>query len=93
MKQAKKVQNIDKKQLAAIVDKAAAAYETVRNIDQKDLQTAAKELKSNWQELAAELSGGMKKAKKSASKVAGKASKSATKVVAKAKKTVSKARR
>lgn len=93
VKQAKKVQNIDKAQLAAIVDKAAAAYETVRSVDKNDLQKAAKELKSNWQELAAELASGMKQAKKTAKKTAAGAKKSATKAASKAKKTVSKARR
>ncbi|MDB5237908.1 MAG: hypothetical protein JWM46_178 [Candidatus Kaiserbacteria bacterium] len=93
VKQAKKVQNIDKAQLAKIIDQAAAAYETVRSVDKMDLQKAAKELKMNWQELAAELTGGMKKAGTSAKKTVSNAKKSAKKAVSSAKKTVKKARR
>lgn len=93
VKQAKKVQHIDKKQLAVIVDQAAAAYETVRSVDKKDLQKAARELKNNWQALAGELAGGMKKVQKSAKKAASGAKKSAGKSISKAKKTVSKSRR
>lgn len=79
LKQAKKLQDIDKRQVADIIDTAASAYTSVKNIDRKDLEKAAKELKANWQELVGELQGGKKTAVRSVKKA-----------VKKAKKTVSK---
>jgi hypothetical protein len=93
VKQAKKIKDLDRAQMLAIVDQATTAYKTVRNVDQNDLARAAKELKNNWKELAAELAGGAQKIKKVAKKTAGSAQKSATKAGAKVKKAVSKARR
>lgn len=69
VKQAKKVQDIDRGQLLKIIDGAVASYETVRSVDRNDLKSAAKELKNNWQLLSEEVLGrGKKTAKKSVSR-------------------------
>ncbi len=57
LKQAKKLKDMDKKQMISIIDTAASTYSSVKNLDRKDLDRAAKELKNNWQELVAELQG------------------------------------
>jgi hypothetical protein len=77
VREAKKLKNIDKAQLASIVDEAAAAYTSVKNVDKKDIVKAAKELKANWKMLAAELP--RVSVKKAAKSVAKKAAKSARK--------------
>lgn len=72
--QAKKVQDIDRKQVLALVDKAAKTYRSVRTLDQQELARAAKELKDNWRELVREVGGGKQTtAKKTAKKAAKKA--------------------
>lgn len=77
VREAKKIKNIDKAQLASIVDQAASAYESAKNVDKKDLIKAAKELKANWKLLAAEIPGAV--AKKVAKPAAKKAAKAARK--------------
>lgn len=57
IKQAKKLKDMDKKQMIGIIDTAASAYASVKNVDRKDLDRAAKELKNNWQEIVSELQG------------------------------------
>lgn len=95
LREAKKLNKIDKKDLARIVDKAAAVYAGARAIDKKDLQAAASELKRNWEEVKREVSGGVKKVtkktapKKAAKKTVKKAVKKAPKKVAKKKTTKS----
>lgn len=54
LRQAKKLGELDRKTLMSAVDKAAAAYETVRSVDRAELARAVRELKTNWQELARE---------------------------------------
>ncbi len=61
-KELKKVQKFDKKVVAAIVDKAAAAYEGVRGVDMQDLKAAANELKKNWEALQKDMAKTVKKA-------------------------------
>ncbi len=56
-KQAKKVKDLDRTQMMALIDGAAAAYKTARDIDPKELSRARKELRDNWQDLIAELRG------------------------------------
>lgn len=68
VREAKKLQNVDRAKMLKIVDTAATAYETVRSVDKKDLTGAVKELKKNWQELARELGVGAKGAKKKITK-------------------------
>ena len=93
LKQAKKVQKLDQKTMAAIVDKAAAAYSTVKSVNKEDLTAATRELKKHWKSVQAELdtmkskAGGVKKAasktgstaKKAVKKSAGTVKKASTK--------------
>jgi hypothetical protein len=64
--QAKKVQKMDRATMTSIIDKAAAAYETMRSIDRRELDRAVRELKNNWTILTSEVGG--RGAKKSAPK-------------------------
>lgn len=92
VKQAKKARHINREQLLDIIDNAAAAYETVRTVDRKDLARAARELKSNWKELTGEVrplaKGAARSAKASARKIASSAKSHVRKAVKTAKKTV-----
>lgn len=72
MRQARKVQNIDKADMLKIIDNAAKAYTSAKNVDRKELLRAAKELKANWQQLASEVMP--KAAKKAVKKATKKAS-------------------
>lgn len=74
--EARKVGEIDKAKLAAIVDSAALAYRSAKDVDRRELARAAKELKLNWREIAQELQGkrGIKNAAKKAKKKAAKKS-------------------
>jgi predicted nucleic acid-binding Zn-ribbon protein len=95
VKEAKKLKKIDQKTMAAIVDKAAAAYSTARSVNPHELKAAAGELKKHWRSLSDEISGvkdrttkavkkamsrpAAKKAPKKASKAPSKAAKKSTK--------------
>lgn len=57
MKEAKKIKKLDKKAVAAIVDKVSAMYQGVRSVDSKHLRAAAAELKRNWKEVGREIAG------------------------------------
>lgn len=88
--QAKKAKSLERDTIAAIVDKAAAAYRGAKSIDAAHLVTAAAELKDNWEEIRRELTGSAKKVRAVAAKVK-KTVTSAKKAVKKvAKKAVSK---
>lgn len=81
-KEIKVLKKLDKKAVAVIVDKAAAAYEGARGVNAADLKAAAAELKKNWQELQKEVVGAVAKKsapKKAAKKVAKKTAKKAAK--------------
>lgn len=86
VKEAKKLKRMDQKTVAAVVDKAAAAYQGVRSVDAADLRAAARELKKNWREVEREVKGAGSRAakavKKSASKARTTAKKSAPKKAA-----------
>ncbi|MBA3788797.1 hypothetical protein H0X32_00160 [Patescibacteria group bacterium] len=93
IKEAKKVQKLDRQAVAAIVDETAKAYQSVRSVRREDLVRAANELKQNWQKIEAELKPagkvekaakkGRSKAKKAAKKVAKKVKKAAPKKASK----------
>ncbi len=53
VKQARRVQDLDKKKILKIVNKAAA--QAAESVNRKDVVRAAAELKSNWQKLVSEL--------------------------------------
>ncbi|MDB5237556.1 MAG: hypothetical protein JWL88_658 [Parcubacteria group bacterium] len=82
VKEAKKVEKMDKKVIAAIIDNAAAAYQGVRSVDAEDVRRAAAELKQNWEMIQTEAAAAGRAAKKSVKKATKKAP---------AKKTVKKA--
>jgi hypothetical protein len=68
IKEAKKVQKLDQKVMAKIVDNAAAAYAGVRSVNAADVQAAAAELKRNWQMIQAESAAAGRVAKKAVKK-------------------------
>lgn len=90
IKQAKKVKDIDRKTLESIVMNAQKTYAGLKNMDQKEVARAAKELKSNWQEIMNELGKGAKGAKKAVKTAVKKSEKVATKAVSKVAKKVAK---
>lgn len=95
MKKAKKLQKLDEKAWKTIVDESMRAYDKVKSIDQADLASAAKELKTNWKHVSAELNRVGAKEVKAVKKAAKKAVSTGKKVVAKAtaKKTAKKAKK
>jgi len=52
LSQAKKLKNIDRSQVLGVIDTVAAGYENMREIEARDVRSAIKDLKSNWQKLA-----------------------------------------
>lgn len=75
IKETKKLKKIDQKQVAKIVDRAAAAYASARSVNQKELKAAAAELKKHWRRLSEEVAARAKRpAKKAAKKAAPKKS-------------------
>lgn len=96
VKEAKKLKKIDQKDIAKIVDKAAAAYASVRSVNQHELKAAATELKKNWKRVGDEVAGRVAKTVKSVKKASKKvakrpaAKKTAKKAVKKAPKKAAK---
>jgi hypothetical protein len=96
VKKAKKLEKIDARAYHKVVDEAMKAYKSVKSIDQKDLASAAAELKSNWKHIEAEINRVGKKESKAAKgavkKVVAKVKRSIPRTVAKkpAKKTAKK---
>lgn len=74
VKQAKKLEKLDARSVARIVDDAAMAYEDVKSLKKEDLRAAMKELKANWKLVAGEAAGTAKSAAKKAVKKAAKRS-------------------
>jgi len=83
IKEAKKAKDLNRAEMLAIVDRAVAAYETARSINPKELKSAARELKNNWQKIAGESATKAKKAAKKGTKKIVRAVKSAKKKAAK----------
>jgi len=81
VKNAKKMQKVDARAYHKVVDEAMKAYKSVKSIDQKDLASAAAELKANWKNIEAEIN----RVSKKEGKIAKKAVK---KVVAKVKRSI-----
>jgi predicted RNA methylase len=82
VREAKKLKKVDQKAMAAIIDKAAGAYQGVRSVDAADLRAAAQELKKNWREVQREIGSaatGMKRRASGAAKAVKKATKAGTK--------------
>lgn len=83
VKKAKKLKNLDEKAWKTIVDESMNAYHKVKSIDKADLASAAKELKTNWKHVSAEIGGALKKETKVVKAVTKKAVAKGKKVVAK----------
>lgn len=86
MAQARKVGDLDRAQMLAIIDKAASAYETARSVDPRELERATKELRANWQELVSEMHSRVRGAARSARTTAKRGTKKAAKRAKKASK-------
>lgn len=84
VKKAKKLQKMDEKAFHTIVDESTKAFERIKSIDKDDLGAAAKELKSNWKHIEAEISRVATKETKVAKKAVKTAAKKVVKAVAKA---------
>jgi hypothetical protein len=90
-KNAKKLDKLDKKAYATIVDEAMKAYQSVKSVDAGELAQAAKELKDNWKTVEAELKRTVGKETKVVAKTAKVASKKVASVTKKAVAKVAKA--
>jgi len=95
LKETKKLKRVDQKQIAQIVDRAAAAYASARTANTAEVKAAAAELKKNWQRVREEIAARTKRsaparkaAKKSSKKAAPK--KASKKAVKKAPKSTKK---
>jgi len=69
VKRARALKNVDRAAVAAIVEQSARAYKGMRGLDRSEVERAAKELKKNWQKIAAELKKGSAKVKSTAKHV------------------------
>lgn len=81
VKEAKTLSKMSEKDMAKIVDRAAAVYAGVRAVNQDDLKRAANELKRNWKHVQAEVAA--VRAKRAPKKAAKKSVKKAVKKAAK----------
>jgi hypothetical protein len=70
IKQARKMKAFDKKMLTAVITEASKKYAAMNAIDKKDVAQAVKELRANWQNVAAEIQRGAKKTAKIVNKTA-----------------------
>ena len=66
--QAKKAKDLNRAQMLKIIDRAAAAYETARAVDPREIARATKELRDNWQDLISSKAGQKRAPKKAASR-------------------------
>ncbi len=73
VKEAKRLENVDPKAFAAIVDRVAKTYQGARSVNIEDVKRAATELKANWDMIQKEVKGtvrkGVSRAKKAVKKV------------------------
>lgn len=76
---ARKMKAMDQKMLGMAIAEASKKYEMMQSVDKKEVAKAVKELKANWQNLAAEMQKSAKKTVKTVKKVTAKASKQAKK--------------
>ncbi len=81
----KSLKKIDARTVARVVDDAAAAYQGVRGVAAGDVRIAARELKSNWNRIKAEMapSAAVKKTVKKAEKAVAKVTHPTKKAVSK----------
>lgn len=70
VKRAKALKYVDRAAVAAIVEQSARAYKGIRGLDRGEVERAAKELKKNWQKIAAELKKGNASVRGAAKRVA-----------------------
>ena len=69
-KRARALKNVDRAAVAAIVEQSARAYKGIRGLDRGEVERAAKELKKNWQKIAAEMKKGGASVRGAAKRVA-----------------------
>ncbi|MES2225862.1 MAG: hypothetical protein V4480_03565 [Patescibacteria group bacterium] len=91
VKEAKKLKKLDQKAMAAIVDRAASAYSSMKSVDKADITRAAAELKKNWQHIEREVRGMAGKARPAAKKAVTKTTKAVKKSAGVTKKAAKKA--
>ena len=84
LKQAKRAKNIDRKTIESIIENAQKTYVGLKNMDHKEVERAARELKGNWEQIMKELGKNATTAKKSAKKAVKKAVKTVKKAAKKA---------
>lgn len=77
---AKKLKKFDERAYHTMVNEAMKAYQNVKTIDKRDLESAAAELKANWKNVKREID----RVGKAEQKVAGRAVKKAVKTVKRA---------
>lgn len=76
LKAARKAQHLDRKTLQGIVSSVAKSYHNMKDVNRKELERAARELRSNWQSVAKEVGKGVSATKKTVKKTAKKVAKS-----------------
>ena len=75
--QAKKLRTVDQQTFLNLVNSSVKTYKTARNIDPRELERAAKELRSNWKAALADMRKGTRKATKTIKKATRKAASTA----------------
>ncbi len=90
VKMAKKAQKLDRKTIHEIIGQTQKMYQAAKNINQEEVMLVAKELKSNWEQLAGELGKDTAVAKKAITKTVATGVKSVQKTAKKVAKKVSK---
>lgn len=89
VREAKKVGDVSRADVIKLIDKAAAAYQSARSVDPKELRRAASELRANWEQVLREARGG---ATRTAARTKRAAAKAGKRTVSTAKRTTRKAR-
>lgn len=90
VKAAKKVEQLDKKAIHAIVANIEAAYRKAKNVRPEDVGQLAEELRTHWEKVKAEATKGVKKGTRVAKSSAKRAAVAAKKAAIKAKKPAKK---
>lgn len=84
IREAKKISKVNRATVLDAIGTAAAAYGTLKNVDQKQVARAIKELQANWKTLAEEAGAAGTGVKKTVQKAVAKAAKKPAKTAKKA---------
>jgi gas vesicle protein len=79
----KKMENVSQKAYHSAVDMIMDKYKDLKNVDQEDLMNAAKELKSHWKSISADMKKAVDEGKKIASSTVKSAKKNVSKIAKK----------